>query len=591
MTTILNKLRSLFLSPDSPFELTLRTFYHKFLSTRIFFYWQDFRAKGSYRKYRVFQERSPLPDIDPVSNQPKITFMLSCLDATTADVQTTLCSIQALHGDHWEVLLVFHENILDTMLSEINDPRIKPTQADLSHLFDMITGEYVVYCQAGDKFADSLLYHFYHSLSSGTRADLTYYDCEYFDEKPARLQPFFKPTAFSPALLLSVNYLSRAFIHWQALEEIWSKTGHNAKLINQEYDLTLRLCESNKVFRHIPNVLLTQKRLSKPDTPELQKILAAYLTRQGLKDVTTSHVATRLRFSWKTGSPSLAIIILSKNNYRFLKSLMPELLAQPYEGLCSIHIVDNGSDDPSTLAYYQEIQQVANISIIPYPQPFNYSEAINLGVANSESDLVLLLNDDMAVTDELWLSELIQWSIRPEVGVVGAKLLRKNRTIQHAGIILGLTGFMGHIYLNAPEHYNGLFGSVDWYRNYLAITGACQMIRRDVFEEVGGYDLAYELAFGDIDFCIKVHEKGYQNVYTPFARIYHYEGSSRGYQTPVDDVLRGYEQLETYLVEGDPFYSPNLTYTRIPKCMVEKHSENQRLRQIQARKNFYLKNR
>jgi O-antigen biosynthesis protein len=193
--------------------------------------------------------------------------------------------------------------------------------------------------------------------------------------------------------------------------------------------------------------------------------------------------------------------------------------------------------------------------------------------------------------DELWLSELTQWAIRPEVGVVGAKLLRKNRTIQHVGIILGLTGFMGHIYLNAPEHYNGLFGSVDWYRNYLAITGACQMIRRDVFEEVGGYDLAYELAFGDIDFCIKVHEKGYQNVYTPFAKVFHYEGSSRGYQTPVDDILRGYEQLETYLVEGDPFYSPNLTYTRIPKCVVEKHSDDERLRQTRARKSFYLKNR
>ncbi|MBW6466731.1 MAG: hypothetical protein K0B06_09525, partial [Brevefilum sp.] len=119
----------------------------------------------------------------------------------------------------------------------------------------------------------------------------------------------------------------------------------------------------------------------------------------------------------------------------------------------------------------------------------------------------------------------------------------------------------------------------------------CQMVRREVFDEVGGYDLAYELAFGDIDFCIKVHEKGYQNVYTPFARMFHYEGSSRGYQTPVNDVLRGYDQLESYIVKGDPFYSPNLTYTRIPKCVTEKHSEDERLRQIQERKNFYLKNK
>lgn len=591
MNTILNKLRSLFLSPDSPFELTLRTFYHKFLSTRIFFNWQDFQAKRSYRKYQAFQRRVPLPEIDPVSNQQKISFLLSCLDATPVDVQTTLQSIKALHGDHWEVLLVSHDNKSDTMLTEVNDPRVISIMPTQHHHMDTITGEYVIYCEAGDIFDNSLLSHFYHSLSSGTPADLTYYDCEYFDGKPARLTPFFKPTTSSPAMLLSVNYLSRAFIHRQILEKLWSKTDQNANLIIQEYDIMLRLCEAGAVFRHIPNVLMTQKRLSKPDTPALERVLTAHLTRQGLNNVTTSEETTRLRFSWQTGSPSLAIIILSKNNYRFLKSLIPELLAQPHEGQNSFHIVDNGSDDPSTLAYYQEIQQEANISIIPYPQPFNYSEAINLGVANSDSDLVLLLNDDMAVMNETWLSELKQWAIRPDVGVVGAKLLRKNRTIQHAGIILGLTGFMGHIYLNAPEHYNGLFGSVDWYRNLLAMTGACQMIRRDVFEEVGGYDLAYELAFGDIDFCIKVHEKGYQNIYTPFARIYHFEGSSRGYQTPVDDVLRGYEQLETYLVEGDPFYSPNLTYTRIPKCVVDKHSEDERLRQIQARKSFYLKNR
>ena len=116
------------------------------------------------------------------------------------------------------------------------------------------------------------------------------------------------------------------------------------------------------------------------------------------------------------------------------------------------------------------------------------------------------------------------------------------------------------------------------------------MIRRAVFEEVGGYNLAYELAFGDIGFCIKVHEKGYKNVFSPFSRIYHYEGRSRGYQTPVDDVLKGYEQLETYLVNDDPFFSPNLTYSRIPKCVLEKHSEEERLKRVQARKSFYLKN-
>jgi GT2 family glycosyltransferase len=263
-------------------------------------------------------------------------------------------------------------------------------------------------------------------------------------------------------------------------------------------------------------------------------------------------------------------------------------LNQPFEGKKEIYIVDNGSDNPQTIAYYQEVSQQQNIAIIPYPEPFNYSEAINRGVQETKSDLVLLMNDDMAVFTDIWLNELAQWAVRPEIGVVGAKLIRKNHTIQHAGIVMGLSGFAGHIYLNAPEDYHGLLGSVDWTRNYLAMTGACQMVRREVFNDVGGYDEGYRLAFGDIDFCLKVHEKGYQNVYTPFAQLYHYEGSSRGYQTPVEDALKGYDTLETYLINEDPFFSPNLTYTRIPRCVFKKHTVNERKQQIEARKNFYL---
>ena len=176
----------------------------------------------------------------------------------------------------------------------------------------------------------------------------------------------------------------------------------------------------------------------------------------------------------------------------------------------------------------------------------------------------------------------------PDVGVVGAKLLRKNRTIQHAGIIIGIAGYAGHVYLNASENYSGLFGSVNWYRNYLALTGACQMFRRDVFNQVNGYDEAYSLAFGDVDFCIRVHNAGYQNVYNPFARLFHYEGSSRGHQTPVEDILKGYDLIDQFLVEGDPYFSPNLTYSRIPKCALSNDPLNDRVKIIQSRKNFYL---
>jgi len=485
--------------------------------------------------------------------------------------------------------LVTSDEVPECLFSEFDHSHIQLAHAEHHDLLNQISGNYILFCEAGDQFNHSLLYHFYLALTESPRAELVYYDCEYQRETTGELWPLFKPAATSPALLLSVNYLSRGFIRFDVLKNYWLETSFHPDLLSQEYDIILRLCEAKAVIKHIPELLVQQKTLVLSETPDNQKILEKHLSRQGLKSVTSIQESIGRRFSWATGDPSLAIIIPTKNNRSFLEPLVASILELPYQGQLSIHIVDNGSEDPPTLAYYQEIQRETNTLIIPYAKPFNYSEAINLGVASSSSDLVLLMNDDMALIDQNSIPELVQWAIRPEVGVVGAKLLRTNRTIQHAGIILGMTGFMGHIYLNAPEHYNGLFGSVDWYRNYLAVTGACQMVRRDVFNEVGGYDLGYQLAFGDIEFCIKVYENGYQTIYTPFAQFYHYEGSSRGFQTPVTDVLRGYEQLEKYMLEGDPFFSPNLTYTRIPKCLTKKRSHDERKEQIAARKRFYEK--
>lgn len=588
MTALINKLRSIFLSPDSKMELALRTIYHKILSTRLYFSWQKYLAKASYRKYRSDLINHPPPDLDPDMHQPRVSFLLNCQNESLADVQSTLRSIQSLQGVNWEVLAISSKSNLTAAINVTSDTRIKHLQPDPKSLLESITGEYVLFCTPGDRFFATLLSHFYAFLAGNEHAELVYFDTEYTDVKTGQLQPLFKPTAFSPALLLSINYLSRCFILRKALLKVWSEVGHQADWLCQEYEIVLRLCENGVNVYHIPEVLLSQNRLVEPDTDERQTVLTAHLSRQGLRDVTAQQHKIGIRFSWSTGSPSLSMIVLSKNNYRFLKHLIPTLLDQPYDGQCSIYIVDNGSDDPATKAFYQELLQEELVTVIPYRKPFNYSEAINLGVNETSSDLVLLLNDDMALIHDLWLAELTQWAVRPEVGVVSAKLLRKNRTIQHAGIILGLTGFMGHIYLNASEHYHGLLGSVDWYRNYYAMTGACQMVRRDVFNEVEGYDENYVLAFGDIDFCLKVHQKGYQNVYSPFAQLYHYEGSSRGYSTPAGDVLRGYEQLETYLIEQDPYFNPNLTYTRIPKCMPSKQTGDDRQAQIDARKGFYI---
>lgn len=591
MTALINKLRTAFLSPDSPLELRLRTVYHKVLSTRAYFLLQDFLAWRSYRKYRSVNRQAQLDGQRIPGHQPKVTFLLSAQSGAISELHATLASIRKLTGENWEVLILYshHDPILSQYMQK--DDRIRVVSPDITSLPDQINGEYVVFCEAGDLFRANLLSAFYDTLSEGSPVDLVYYDCEYLDNGSSQLHPLFKPATYAPALLLSVNYLSRSVMRVETLRKVWADIEPGSSLASAELQLQGCLCESGAFFQHVSDILLLQTRLVTPETADIRSALTGYLRKQGCNAASAEKLQTGVRFTWHTGSPSLAIIILTKNNFSFLQPMLTGLFQQPYPGELTIHIVDNNSDDPPTLAFYEQVASQPNLAIIPYPRPFNYSEAINLGAAQSHSDLLLFMNDDMALVDHTWLPELVQWAVRPKVGVVGAKLLRKNRTIQHAGIVMGLTGFAGHIYLNAPEHYHGLWGSVDWYRNMLALTGACQMVRREVFEEVGGYDQGYTLAFGDIDFCLKVHERGYRNVYTPFAQLYHYEGSTRGYKTPAHDALKGYEELEPYLAEEDPFFSPNLTYSRIPKCTLEKLTRDERIRQIKSRKRFFQKNK
>jgi GT2 family glycosyltransferase len=159
----------------------------------------------------------------------------------------------------------------------------------------------------------------------------------------------------------------------------------------------------------------------------------------------------------------------------------------------------------------------------------------------------------------------VQWAEWSEIGAVGAKLLYPDGSIQHAGIVVGMEGHGSHVFMGAPEGHTGPFGSVEWYRDVSAVTGACLMMRREVFEKVGAFDENYILVFNDIEICMRVLAHGYRVVYNPFARLIHYEGKSRGRYIPAPDIRLAYEHLKEYVRRGDPFYNPNLSYSvRLP---------------------------
>lgn len=585
-----HKLRRLIFSPDSNLELWVRSRYHQFAKSKVNFLIQDWLARQSFIRFMKQQRTEILPEAASFKHQPKVTFILECQNHQNEELLSTLNSIRDLTGSLWQVLLHTHPDcnpatLPNLVLSESRIQIVEPHQDDL---LDEIEGDYIIFCAAGDIFEKSLLQRLYLQLDTALWPEVLYYDCV-INEDGHSLRPFFKPGTTSPAMCLSHNMLSRSFIRTEAVKKVLKSIKPSQDLFAQEYDLCLRLLEERANFYHLPSMLVSQKALVESNNSPIKQIIIDHLERSGYQDPSLSetHRGTRVIFS--TRDAKLSIIIPTKNNQKLLRPLLQSIKAHKGTQSLEINLVDNGSDDQGTLAYYREIESEPHLRLIPYKKPFNYSEAINLGVSEASYDLILLLNDDMELINSESLSEMIQWALQKEIGVVGAKLLRKNRTIQHTGIIMGLVGFVGHIYLNTPEDYFGLWGSADWYRDILAVTGACQMVRREVFEEVGGYDDGFKLAFGDIDFCIRVHQKGYRNLYSPFASLYHYEGHTRGYVTPVSDILRGYDKFEAFLIKDDPCYSPNLTYSRIPKCAFGKKSAEEKKEQIAVRKAFYLK--
>jgi len=585
------KLRSTFLSPNSKLELWLRTQYHQFNKTRAAFKINNWLAKNSFIRWRKAQEEEPVPDIKDMKYQPRVTFLISYFNENNSDLTQTLNSIQNLMGHNWEAVVITDRNqdMPELSANLKSDARISFLALNYLNFDDAINGEFVVFCKAGDRFNPGLLNYFYDSPSEDEPADWVYYDCEVINSKTNETLPLFKPPSLSPAMLLSVNYLSRGIVKASFVKESFEKYQNNHRPLAFEYALALQLHETDRKVRHISKLLVNQIDLSSPETPEIRAIVCSHLFDLGLEDVSAQSSTYGTRFTWQNKNSSVAIVIPTKNNRKLLAPWIDSLLHKTSYTNFKIHLVDNNSNEIETLNYYDQIGPNPKIQIHPYHKEFNYSEANNLGAAGSDSDLLLFLNDDMEIINPEWLSELVQWAERPEIGLVGTKLIRANRTIQHAGIIMGLNGFAGHIYLNAPEHYHGLFGSVDWYRDYLAVTGACQMIRREVFNDIGGFDEGFKLAFGDIDICLRIHEKGYHIVYTPFASLFHYEGQSRGYATPPEDIIRSYQKMESALSKPDPYFSPNLTPTRIPKCAMRNDSVNNREEGFETRKKFYSK--
>jgi GT2 family glycosyltransferase len=236
-----------------------------------------------------------------------------------------------------------------------------------------------------------------------------------------------------------------------------------------------------------------------------------------------------------------------------------------YEPL-EIVVVDNGSDEDDALAYLATLRQESGVLVIRDGQPFNFSRLVNLGVASSSGEICVLLNNDVDVINSDWLNEMVAHVLRPEVGAVGAKLIFANQTLQHGGVILGYSGVAGHAHVHAPRDFAGYFNRLNLAHELSCVTGACLAIRREVYEQVGGFnvrDLA--VSFNDVDFCLRVRQAGYKIIWTPKAELYHYESLSRGRPDATPEGAARNNAEISYMrrqwgpiLDNDPYFSPNL---------------------------------
>ncbi|MFQ5436137.1 MAG: glycosyltransferase, partial [Anaerolineae bacterium] len=340
----------------------------------------------------------------------------------------------------------------------------------------------------------------------------------------------------------------------------------------QDWDLSLRLVEKTRQIHHIPRVFYHWRQVvgsaardanAKPWAFAAQeRCLRQHLQRQGYENVQISFPRLgTVRLIWPSHNAKVSIIIPTKNNLPLLQACLDSILTKTTYPFYEILVVDNQSDDPAVAGYYQEVSNHPRIRILDYPHPYNFQKINNWAAGQCDGEVLLFLNNDTEVIEPTWLEEMAGWAMRPETGVVGTKLLRPNGKIQHAGLVIGLIGHGSHVFEDCDDHVYTHFGSINWYRNYQAMTGACMAVRRSVFDELHGLDEVYVIGFGDIDICLRAQTAGYRNVYTPFAALLHHEGGTRGLSLPPSDVLRATVKMWTMVQEGDGYFNPNLSYS------------------------------
>ena len=552
---------------------------------------------GSYQQWIERTEKPLFGDLSRLSelsgelgSTPLISVVMPVYNVPERFLREAIESVRKQVYSNWELCIADDcstEPHIQSVLREYAelDSRIKVVfreeNGHISHAsnsaLELATGQYIALLDHDDMLAPHALFAVVDVLNKQPELEFIYSDEDFIDEEGHRLRPHFK-SQWNPELLNAHNYITHLAV---AKRDLVNRVGNFRPGFEgaQDYDLFLRITHELPADKigHIPHVLYhwraiegsTAASADAKNYATIAGLKALSEVHSGQRDTAVKHGSLenfyRVTYPVPEKAPLVSLMIPTRNGLDIIKPCVDSILDKTHYSNYEILIIDNQSDDPETLKWFSEVSQKRNVRVLSYDHPFNYSLINNFAASQANGEILALVNNDVEVISPDWLDEMVSLAVRDETGCVGAKLYYPDGDIQHAGVILGLGGYAAHAHRGLPGDHPGYFNRANVRQNLSAVTGACLVVRKDIFHEVGGLESAFTVAYNDVDFCLKVQAAGYSNVYTPYAELYHHESKTRGFDDTPEKQAR-FEQEKRLLagrwgslLENDPFYNPNLT--------------------------------
>lgn len=532
------------------------------------------------QRKRVFAYAPKISILVPVYNTPAVflkQMIQSVRKQTYSNWELCIANANPANPEVAEILRVASKK--DERIKVVDVPENEGIAQNTNRALEIAAGEYIGLLDHDDLLAVNALYEVVNALNADAGAEVIYTDEDKVTtDLEEHFKPHFKPD-FNLDLLRSNNYICHFFV---AKKELIERVGAFRKEFNgaQDYDLILRCTEEAENIVHVPKILYHWRvhKESTSDNP-MSKMYAYDAGKKAieehLKRCNTSGEVShtkdlgfyRVKYPVQ-GEPLVSILIPNKDQVDSLDKCLRSIEEKTDYHNYEIVIIENNSEKEETFRYYEKISS-EKIRVIRWEKEFNYSAINNFGVRHAKGDYILFLNNDVEIINGDWMREMLSHCQRKEVGIVGARLYYPDDTIQHGGIIVGIGGVAGSVFVGLPKGYSGYMHKAALQLDLSAVTAACMMMKRRVFEEVGGFEEKLKVAFNDVDLCLKTREKGYLVVYNPYVELYHYESKTRGAEDTKEKVRRFQTEIEymrshwiDILKKGDPMYNTNLSLTK-----------------------------